>query len=855
MDLDKRIGELEEQVRELTEVVRDLLAERRTEAAPAPNRAAGQGVATPCPTVSQAVVPKARRDPRRDVRGSVDRVLGGERGDTLETRIGGIWLSRVAAVLFMTAVVLGARVTVYSEVLGPVQKLLIVYGASACAIAYGIGGWRSRSFFPQTLLGTGLAGVYFATYGAFFVAGMQITSDRAFAIPLLVVCLALLAGVSHVRRSQTVAGIALFLVYYTVVASCVDGGNAQNMYYALLTCAILAVVALAFHAAHRWLLFTWAALIATHATYLYFFAAKPAGLLMPDGEYFWLSNGFLSLCYVAFSCACLIDARKTGEYRRGIASMAGVNSFVYFVLTWVAIRHLYVEYEWGFRLALAALLLAFTILAETTGPRRNYLFQIFAAKTVIMFTLALQAYLSGEKLMVAMAIECLALSISYKRSGIVTFKVLGLGLLIVTFVGSLVHVKTSGTVSLGAYRIPSNWFCCVGSALALMIVAWFYERFVRRVKREHRIASGQWFLADTFLDVPSATAALLHAAAAALIVLTITIIDRGADLRLPYLLAGEGVLMALAGLALRTPQVQVGGVLLLVASHVCYHAFLAMGKSGFETQGDYVPYTVLVALFTYAGAYLWERYLRRVEGGRPWEHNVVAAIPYLAATYMLTTLLGRQFAGIHVPLAQNALGVALLLTGVVTRYPGVKASGLLAFGIGGVMLGGGLYVIPESFATQPGFFVNFSVILATYAVAERLFVVLQSQERAPSRDENLLRTLLVAVAAAFGAGGFSRYAGGEYLTLYWLALALAAVILGAAFRESRYRWAALALFGAAIGRAFVFDLRKLQPFYQFLSFATLSAALLVVSWAYARYRQRTLKRNATESGSGAASDG
>ena len=78
-------------------------------------------------------------------------LLGGEAGDPMETRVGGIWLSRITVVLMGTVVVLGARVTIYSEVLGPLHKVAIVYGASLVGVIYGLLWWRSRDLFPQTI--------------------------------------------------------------------------------------------------------------------------------------------------------------------------------------------------------------------------------------------------------------------------------------------------------------------------------------------------------------------------------------------------------------------------------------------------------------------------------------------------------------------------------------------------------------------------------------------------------------------------------------------------------------------------------------------------------------------------------
>lgn len=831
MDSNDRIADLERRVEELTTIIRELRAQETQPPAsrhePSPRKK---------PTPPSQDDGAAKQVFKNDFRRNVDKVLGGEEGDSIETRIGGIWMSRLAVVLLMTAVVLGARVTLYADVFGPLQKIGILYAGSIAAVLYGVYFWKSRDFFSQTLLGAGMAGVYFATYAAFFVEGLRIVSPSVVTSPLLLASLVAIIVVCHLRRSQAVAGISLFLVYYTVVASCTSGGATANVVYALLTCTVLAAAAVIFQALHRWLFFTWGALVASHLTYFYFFRVKPPELNISQVEYFWISNGFLTVSYIAFSLACIVDAWKTGEYRKTVAPMSGFNSAIYFSLMWMAVRHHYLAHEWLFRLGLAVMLLAFAFMAETSGPRRNYLFQIFIAKAVVMFTLALQAYMSGERLLVAMSVECLGLAFSYKRSGTVIFKVLGLCMMLITFVGCIARVKAFGTIELGPYTVPSNWFCCVGSSFFFVITSWFYEKFVRRVRPEDRTVSGQWFMADTFLDARTATAALLHAAAAALIMLTITIIDRGNDPRLPYILAAEGAIMTLTGFILRTPQVEVGGVLLLVAAHICYHAFLLLGIPGFEQQAGYAVYTALVALLTFLGAYFWERYLRRVKGGRDWEHHVVASIPYLAATFMFTTLFDRSLNHMYIPLAQAGLGVLLLMAGCLTQYPGVKASGLLAFGIATASCYTGLYNYNDSFAEQPWFLGHFSLFLLSYALGERLFVILERQQRASSPTEDAIRTILVCVAAGLGAIGLHLFADPSYLTLYWLGLAVVTFVLGAVFRESRYRWIARVLFMACAVRAYAYDLRALPPLYSFLSFTALAVVLLVIAWAYSRRR-------------------
>jgi hypothetical protein len=279
-------------------------------------------------------------------------------------------------------------------------------------------------------------------------------------------------------------------------------------------------------------------------------------------------------------------------------------------------------------------------------------------------------------------------------------------------------------------------------------------------------------------------------------------------------------------------------VLLLITSHISYHFFLAVDKAGFETQRHFIHYTVLVAALTYVAAYYWERYLKRVEEGRPWEHYVVASVPYLVATYLLTTLMDRNLGGIYGPLAQNVLGVGLLLVGSLFGLAAVKASGILALGFGTTFFCRRLYLPANDLLPQEYFLGYLALLLFTYACGERLFVLLQQQEREPSKWEDYLRTLLVLTAAGLGIIGLQEWADKSYLTLYWLGHGVIGMALGAVFKERRYRWSALVVMIVAMGRAFVHDMTSLPNIYKFLSFAGITVALLVISWAYSKFRPR-----------------
>lgn len=845
-DPDDRIAELEAQVAELSGLVERLVHDKEDADSAQSVEPESAGAGRPG---------KKKGMLARGVAEGMGRALGGEAGESLESRIGGIWLSRVATVLALTAIVLGGAMTLREDSLTALHKVGIGYGLSVFAILYGLISRRKHDLFPQSILGSGLAALYFTTYAAFYIEASTVFAHRELALPALGACMVLLVVIAHYRRSQSVAGISLFLIYYTVVLSLTEGTSTENVTYGFVTCAMVSVVALIFHLTHRWLFFTWAALLSTQLTYLYFFFVKPPVLELSDETYFWVSNGFLALTYVLFSLAAVTDARRTGEFRKTVAPMAGVNSFVFFVLTWLSIRDTYVEYEWAFRLGFAASLGIFALYAHWAGPRRNYLYQIFIAKTVVMFTLALQAYLSHEWLLVAMALESLGLGFSYKRSALVIFKLMGLGLLFIVFAGCLLAVRVPGEVIILNYTMPAKWFTCVAVPLIFAVVAWFYEHFVHRIAPEDREAKGQAFLADSVLDPSGSATSLIYAASGGMILMAITIIDLGGRTDLPFILAAEGVAAAVLGLLLRTPQVEVASVLLILAAHVSYHVFLIVDKPGFETQPSYAPFTGLLAMLTLLGGYLWERYLRRVRGGSKWEHDTLVALPYLAATVLLATLLERQVEGVFVGLADNVFGIALLVVGTLTMLTGIRMAGLAAFAIGTAKFYQGLYYIEDPISRHAQFLPMLCMLVLSYVIAERLVANWHRSKQEVTSTERVVRTMLVTLAAVLGLLGLWEWAPDTTLSFYWLGLAVAAMIIGVAFRESRYRWAALLIYLVAIIRAYTYDLTNLNPLYQFLTFAALCVPLLVISWGYSQYRLHHLRKLRAQRSNSMSSDG
>jgi uncharacterized membrane protein len=76
-----------------------------------------------------------------------------------------------------------------------------------------------------------------------------------------------------------------------------------------------------------------------------------------------------------------------------------------------------------------------------------------------------------------------------------------------------------------------------------------------------------------------------------------------------------------------------------------------------------------------------------------------------------------------------------------------------------------------------------------------------------------------------------------YLTAAWGAEALVIFAATLPLAERSYRWFSLALLLLCVGRIVAVDIWTLDPLGRIISFLALGAALLLVSFLYARYRE------------------
>jgi uncharacterized membrane protein len=77
----------------------------------------------------------------------------------------------------------------------------------------------------------------------------------------------------------------------------------------------------------------------------------------------------------------------------------------------------------------------------------------------------------------------------------------------------------------------------------------------------------------------------------------------------------------------------------------------------------------------------------------------------------------------------------------------------------------------------------------------------------------------------------------SYLTATWGGEALLIFAVTLPLGERSFRWFSLALLLSSVGRVLAVDVWTLDPLGRIISFLALGAALLLVSFLYARYRE------------------
>ena len=779
-----------------------------------------------------------------DMRKEVDEVFGiGEDDDldknrkTFETQIGGIWLGRVVVLLVMGIVALGWAYSFHGTGEGtPRTKIFIGYLLAFIAVAVtfikGKYSTADKASWRHILLGGGLAALYLITYASFLVPKLQIFSNQTYTWPALAGIMLLIFIVACIRQSQIGAGIGIFFIYYTVVFSVTSLQNESAIYYALIACPVLAIITAIFHTFFQWRTLSWLNMLALYAIFSALFRIKPTELTINEFSYVEFYSILLTICFLAFATAFIWDRYRTQRLPGLLTFLSIINAFIYLQSMRVAILPTAPDKIWIFWLFSAGIMGVLAWLAEMSGGRTNYLFQFFATMSIILLTIGLAPVLPQIKEWTVFALLGLILAMAYAISGIIIFKIISLGFLLVVFGGVVPLVSLTGNVYFESFSIPANWFCTVSVAVIFLITAWVYEHFCIVLEPEQRRYSGHWFLADTLVDVPSALMALIFASASALLILANTIFEFSESSQIFIMILVESVSLFFLGLLFQSRRIAIVAILPLLGAHTTFYALLWLRKINWAQMNLQGITICFLAIITYIGGIIWEKAIEKIPGPRKLFHNVLAICPHLLATFSIMLVISREVPSVYSSLVQNIMGCLLLAFAMLSPDSTIRFAAIIPFGVGVLSYKDEVITHIDNFPTELSPFYMLGMILITFILGERFLFFAEKRSNHFIRVSHLQRAIIVALAGADGILSLNSWAPENQLTLLWTLLAAGGMGLGAVFKESRYRWASLLILTIALAHAVIYDLFRLPVLSQLPTFAALTVVISLVSRAY-----------------------
>jgi len=299
-----------------------------------------------------------------------------------------------------------------------------------------------------------------------------------------------------------------------------------------------------------------------------------------------------------------------------------------------------------------------------------------------------------------------------------------------------------------------------------------------------------------------------------------------------------GLLLVEAGLALDLTALRRQGY--VVAAATFGRLFLANFTAPGEFHGlshRLITVVPIVAFFYYLCS--------RVKH----EQRASQAYSY-AAAILLVALARFELGRTEAVLGWAALGLVWLILGVKWRDRDLRLqsylTAALAFGRSwatSFYLTGSYYGLPERVAT------TVPVIAALYGA--KAFCLLNRDAFPPGeRGQAASRLTLVdanarvlfSILGSFLLTLLLYYeVQGNLLTIAWAVEGLVILALGFLVRDRTFRLSGLVLLLVCLLKVFLIDLRGVETLYRILSFIVLGAILLVVSFAYTKYRE-VLKR-------------
>ncbi len=374
-------------------------------------------------------------------------------------RVGSYWLVRIGVAILLTGLVFLATY-LYQTItprLGPAGKTSLLYLASGALL--GLGAWLSRRAkeprmqnFASVVEAGGLAAVFFTTYAAHYLPGLQIISSPYVAAAMLLAWSGFIIWLSSRRQSQTLAAGAIALMGYTTAVHPMGT-------FSLVANLVMVAAAIGLMWRHRWSLVSYAAMAASYGGYLYWRLVQSSQWSSPPE--FRIQMAFLAGYWILFASSGFVGSEKEVPARRR-AFLVGLNNSAFFALATLLVVDFHRPSFWQFATIYGLALLALGALshrrvdAATAG--------VYRMQGLLLITLAIVTYFSGWQLGLMLGLQTLVLTgaASWRCSRVLLLAAMlaGMGAAVAT-VGYIVGSHSSSIIlpisATGLFLLAAGW--------------------------------------------------------------------------------------------------------------------------------------------------------------------------------------------------------------------------------------------------------------------------------------------------------------------------------------------------------------------------------------------------------------
>lgn len=378
-----------------------------------------------------------------------------EKSDSLELRLGRVWLVRVGIVILLTGLVFLGNFAWAEFVarVGPLGKLVLLYLAG---LGLGGFGWfvqRKRaelSAYGKVLVGGGIATIYYATYAAHFVEPLRVISS-----PLVggIVLMALALGIVWLAdriRSQAVAVSMIVLSFYTAAINPVTG-------FSLFSNLVLSAVAITLLVRRQWVSVSFLSLIGCYGAFAFWRMHATGTLFVVDvpASVFWTAFLFPACYWLVFTISTFLGGTETFKNGSRPAFLT-INNGAFFALTAPLVAGTHPDGFWMFPLCFGAVVLFLAFVAGKRKPDEAAFDGSYLTQGLVLISLGILFKFSGYQLALILALQgATLLKLSGRRHDKVLQFFSALSATVAAFLAmhNVVEGKTHAALTAGAIMV------------------------------------------------------------------------------------------------------------------------------------------------------------------------------------------------------------------------------------------------------------------------------------------------------------------------------------------------------------------------------------------------------------------